>query len=370
LETAPANVPASPPVAIDGLLMPTPHTRAGPDMIVRSKAPLRISFGGGGTDVPPYPKERGGITLNTTINKYAYTTLIPLEGKEIRVTSLDYDIVAKYRTDRDLAYDGELDLVKATLKRLGHDRAVHLYLHSDAPPGSGLGSSSTMCVALVAAFQHFLKLPMTDYELADMAYRIEREELGIAGGLQDQYAATFGGFNLTEFLGDRVIVNPLRIRQDTLNELEYRLLLCYTGATRLSANILKEQTQSFVEKRKDVVDSLDYIKELAISMKNALLRNELDQFGDLLHQGWMHKRRLASAISNPGIDALYQVARDNGALGGKLLGAGGGGYLLLFCEFDTRHIVAERLEAAGGQLVDFGFEKHGVQTWEVPGGGK
>jgi len=335
---------------------------------VRSKAPLRISFGGGGTDVPPYPQERGGVTLNTTINKYAYATLMPMEGKEIKVTSLDYDIVAKYRTDRELAYDGKLDLVKATLKRLCPDRAMHLYLHSDAPPGSGLGSSSTMCVALVAAIQHHLRSPMTDYELADLAYRIERVDLGIAGGLQDQYAATFGGFNLTEFYGDRVVVNPLRIKMDTLNELEYRLLLCYTGSTRLSANILREQTQSFVDKKKDVVDSLDYIKELAIQMKNALLRNELDRFGDLLHEGWVHKRRLASAITNPGIDALYDIARENGALGGKLLGAGGGGYLLLFCEFDKRHMVAERLEAAGGQLVDFGFEKRGVQTWEVPGG--
>jgi D-glycero-alpha-D-manno-heptose-7-phosphate kinase len=210
---------------------------------VRSKAPLRISFGGGGTDVPPYPQERGGVTLNTTINKYAYATLMPMEGKEIKVTSLDYDIVAKYRTDRELAYDGKLDLVKATLKRLCPDRAMHLYLHSDAPPGSGLGSSSTMCVALVAAIQHHLRAPVTDYELADLAYRIERIDLGIAGGLQDQYAATFGGFNLTEFYGDRVVVNPLRIKMDTLNELEYRLLLCYTGSTRLSANILKEQTQ-------------------------------------------------------------------------------------------------------------------------------
>jgi D-glycero-alpha-D-manno-heptose-7-phosphate kinase len=337
-------------------------------MIIRTKAPLRISFGGGGTDVPPYPEERGGVTLNTTINKYAYATLMPLKGKEIKVTSLDYDIVAKYRTDRELVYDGELDLVKATIKAFCPDRALHLYLHSDAPPGSGLGSSSTMCVALVAAFKHHLNLPLTEYEIADTAYRIERVDLGITGGLQDQYAATFGGFNFTEFLRDRVIVNPLRVRMDTLNELEYRLLLCYTGSTRLSANILSEQTQSFRDKKKDVVDSLDYIKELAISMKNALLRNELDQFGDLLHEGWVQKRHLASGISSPAIDRLYEISRENGAVGGKLLGAGGGGYLLLFCEFDKRHIVAEKLEAAGGQLVDFGFEKHGVQTWEVPEG--
>jgi D-glycero-alpha-D-manno-heptose-7-phosphate kinase len=251
---------------------------------------------------------------------------------------------------------------------MGLHEPVHIFMHSDAPPGSGLGSSSTVCVALVQALRHYMNLPMTEYEIAQKAYDIERVDLGISGGLQDQYAATFGGFNLTEFLGDRVIVNPLRIRWDTLNELEYRLLLCYTGGTRLSANILDEQTQKYVRKEQDVVEALDFIKELAIRMKNSLLRNELDEFGDMLHEGWMHKRRLASAITNPVIDRLYEIARANGAQGGKLLGAGGGGYLLLFCEFDKRHIVAERLEEAGGQLVEFGFEKYGVQSWEVPGG--
>ena len=337
-------------------------------MIIRSKAPLRISFGGGGTDVPPYPEERGGVTLNTTINKYAYATLVPSTDGEIKVTSLDYDIVAKYGPGKRLPYDGELDLVKATFNSMDVVKPVHLFLHSDAPPGSGLGSSSTVCVAMVQVFKHYLNLPMDHYEVAHKAWEIERVDLGISGGLQDQYAAAFGGFNLTEFLGDRVIVNPLRIRRDTLNELEYRLLLCYTGSTRLSANILDEQTERFIKKEEDVVTSLDFIKELAISMKRSLLRNELDDFGDMLHEGWMHKRRLASAITNPGIDNLYDIARENGALGGKLLGAGGGGYLLLFCEFDKRHIVAEKLEKAGGQLVEFGFEKDGVQSWEVPGG--
>jgi len=337
-------------------------------MIIRSKAPLRISFGGGGTDVPPYPEERGGVTLNTTINKYAYSTIMPSNDGEIKVTSLDYDIVAKYGPGKRLPYNGELDLVKATINKMGLEEPIHLFLHSDAPPGSGLGSSSTVCVALVQALKHYLGLAMDSYEISEMAYDIERKDLGISGGLQDQYAAAFGGFNFTEFLGDRVIVNPLRIRRDTLNELEYRLLLCYTGGTRLSANILDEQTRRFVSKEEDVVASLDYIKELAIRMKRSLLRNELDDFGHMLHEGWMHKRTLASAITTPGIDRLYEIAREHGAQGGKLLGAGGGGYLLLFCEFDKKHIVAERLEQAGGQLVEFGFEKDGAQSWEVPGG--
>ncbi len=337
-------------------------------MIIRSKAPLRISLGGGGTDVPPYPLERGGVTLNTTINKYAYATLIPSPDGQIRVTSLDYDIVAKYRSDKELEYDGKLDLVKAVIRSMCPEEPVHLFLHSDAPPGSGLGSSSTMCVALVQLFKHYLNLPLTHYEIAHKAFEIERIDLGISGGLQDQYAATFGGFNLTEFLGERVIVNPLRIPQATINELEYRLLLCYTGGTRLSANILDEQTSSYVAKEPDVVEALDYIKELAIDMNRALLRNELDDLGDMLHEGWMHKRKLASAITSPEIDNLYEIARAAGAQGGRLMGAGGGGYMLLFCEFDKKHIVAEQLEKAGGQMVEFGFEKHGVQSWEVPGG--
>ena len=339
-------------------------------MMIRSKAPLRISLGGGGTDVPPYPKERGGVTLNTTINKYAYATLMPSPDGEIRVTSLDYDIVAKYKSDKQLEYDGKLDLVKATINAIHPDRPVHLFLHSDAPPGSGLGSSSTMCVALVEAFRPYLGLPMDSYELAHKAWEIERLDLGISGGLQDQFAATFGGFNFTEYLGDRVIVNPLRINQSTINELEYRLLLCYTGGTRLSANILDEQTSKYVRKEQDVVEALDFIKELATRMKRALLRNELDDFGAMLHESWLHKRKLASAISNPAIDSLYEVAREHGAQGGRLMGAGGGGYMLLFCEFDKKHLVAEELEKAGGQIVEFGFERHGVQSWEVPGGGR
>jgi D-glycero-alpha-D-manno-heptose-7-phosphate kinase len=338
-------------------------------MIIRSKAPLRISLGGGGTDVPPYPEERGGVTLNTTINKYAYATLAPSPDGEIGVTSLDYDIVAKYRTEERLPYDGELDLVKATINAMGLNEPFHLFLHSDAPPGSGLGSSSTMCVALVQLFKHYLNHPMTPYEIAEKAFEIERVDLGIAGGLQDQYAATFGGFNLTEFLGERVIVNPLRIPQKTINELEYRFLLCYTGGTRLSANILTEQTSKYVAKEKDVVEALDYIKELAIRMNRALLRNELDELGEMMHEGWMHKRKLASAITSPEIDRMYEIARENGAQGGRLMGAGGGGYMLLFCEFDKKHIVAEKMEDAGGQIVEFGFEKHGVQSWDVNGGG-
>jgi len=341
--------------------------------IVRSKAPLRISFAGGGTDVPPYPQERGGAVLSVTINKYAYASLLPTEDDAITVQSLDYDIVAKYHAEADLAYNGELDLVKAVIRHLavpsrpastGAKRGLRLFLHSDAPPGSGLGSSSTLVVALVGLFRHWLRQPLTDYQIAELAYQIERVDLGVKGGMQDQYAATFGGVNFIEFNDQAVIVNPLRVSSDRLNELEYNLLLCYTGRTRLSANIVARQTESFIQKKEEVVRALDAQKEMAIQMKNALLQGHLDDFGHLLHQAWQTKKHLDPAITTPQIDEMYETARREGAIGGKILGAGGGGYLLLYCPFDRKHVVAAALEQLGGQVVDFGIESRGLQTWE------
>jgi len=363
--------------------------------IVRSKAPLRISFAGGGTDVPPYPQERGGAVLSVTINKYAYASLLPTADEAITVQSLDYDIVAKYHTAADLAYNGELDLVKAVIRRLVgtpsrvpggmeypspvpgtppralgevggtvEKRGLRLFLHSDAPPGSGLGSSSTLVVALVGLFRHWLRQPLTDYEIAELAYQIERADLGIKGGMQDQYAATFGGVNFIEFFDKAVIVNPLRVSAERLNELEYNLLLCYTGRTRLSANIVARQTESFIEKKEEVVRALDAQKEMAIQMKNALLQGHLDDFGHLLDQAWQAKKHMDPAITTPQIDEMYETARREGAIGGKILGAGGGGYLLLYCPFDRKHLVAAALERLGGQVVEFGIEPRGLQTWE------
>lgn len=336
-------------------------------MIFRSKAPLRISFAGGGTDVAPYPQERGGVVLSTTIDKYAYATLIPRQDKEIRIQSLDYDIMAKYDLDEELVYDGKLDLVKAVIRNMntGNSQGAELFIHSDAPPGSGLGSSSTMVVALIGAFKHWLRRAMTDYEIAELAYHIEREDLGIRGGMQDQYAATFGGFNFIEFFGSTTVVNPVRIRPDILNELQYLLLLCYTGKRRLSAQILDTQIDAYVQKREEVVRALDELKAITIDMKNALLQGRLNSFGDLLHHAWENKKKLASQITNPQIDEMYEVARKHGALGGKILGAGGGGYLLVFCQFDKKHFIAEQLEKSGGQVVEFAFEYQGLQTWEM-----
>jgi D-glycero-alpha-D-manno-heptose-7-phosphate kinase len=326
---------------------------------------LRISFGGGGTDVPPYPEERGGAVLSATIDKYAYCSLAARNDELVNVTSLDYDLVARYPLNDKLEYDGKLDLVKAATKVMGVKNGVNLFLHSDMPPGSGLGTSSTMTVALVGALGHWLKLPLGEYDVAELAYRIERQEAGIKGGRQDQYAASFGGFNFIEFLGEKTIVNPLKIRREIVNELEYRLMLCYTGRTRLSAGIIDDQVRGYTEKKEDVVRALDETKQLAIATKNTLLLGKINDFGSLLHQSWQSKKRFSSKITDPYIDELYDVARQNGALGGKLLGAGGGGYLLLLCEFDKRHILAQKLEKHGGKVVSFAFEFNGLQTWEV-----
>jgi D-glycero-alpha-D-manno-heptose-7-phosphate kinase len=341
--------------------------------VLRSKAPLRISFAGGGTDVSPYPEEKGGAVLNCTINKFAYATLeaTPGGGGQTTVESLDYNLTINYHKASDLVYNGELDLVKATLKSFRHpaedggDDSLRLFVHSDAPAGAGLGGSSTMCVALLGAFQRYLREPWTLYEVAERAYRIEREELGIRGGRQDQYAAAFGGFNFIEFAGNRTTVNPLKIAPEVQNELAYRLLLCYTGASHYSNDIITQQQLNYNERRTETVDALRGTKQLAVDMKNELVRGNLDEMGRLLDEGWKFKKRFTEGISNDRIDTMYARAREAGALGGNLLGAGGGGYILLFCDFARKARVARAVQDAGGGVADFSLEANGLQTWTV-----
>lgn len=342
--------------------------------IVRSKAPLRISFAGGGTDVSPYPEEKGGAVLNCTIDKFAYATLeaAPNGTGTTSVESLDYNLSVNYEKPADLVYNGELDLVKAALKVLRpqangdrvHD-TLRLFLHSDAPAGTGLGTSSTMTVALVGAFRHYLREPWTPYDVAELAYRIERNEFGMRGGRQDMYAAAFGGFNFMEFARDRTIVNPLKIPSEVANELAYRLLLCYTGTGHYSNDIIVRQQRGFTERRAETVRALDETKRLALDMKNALLRGNLDEMGHLLDRGWQFKKQFTEGITNERIDAFYARAREAGALGGKLVGAGGGGYLLLLCDFSRRAKVAKAVQDAGGRVEDFALELDGLQTWSV-----
>jgi len=329
----------------------------------RARAPLRISFCGGGTDVSPYPEEHGGMVLSATINQYAYASLRPRRDSRLTLASLDYDMVARYDHPRRMRLDGNLDLIKAVVRAFKMRRGADLWVHSDAPPGSGLGSSSTLVVALIGVMGEVLGRPLSGYDVAELAYRIERVDLGLAGGRQDQYAAAFGGFNFIEFHADATVVNPLRIRPDVLNELEYRLLLCYMGQTRHSMRIIERQTASYRAGSKGVVQALRRLKDETLEMKKALLLGRLDEFGELLHEAWEHKKRLDEGISTDHVDRLYQLARREGAIGGKMPGAGGGGYFLIMTRFDRKHRVAAVLEKHGGQVVPFQFERRGLVTW-------
>lgn len=338
-------------------------------MVIRGRAPLRISFGGGGTDVEPFCVEQGGAIIGSTINKYAYCSILPKETDEIVVHSLDFDMTVKYNTKENYVYDGKLDLVKAALNALEIKQGCEVYLQCDAPPGSGLGTSSTVMVALLVAMAKWKGVTLDAYELADLAYHVEREVLGISGGYQDQYAATFGGFNFIEFHGrNNVVVNPLRIKKDIIHELQYNLLLCYTGNIHVSANIIKDQVNNYRNKDTDVLSAMSEVKALSYAMKDELLKGNLHSFGKLLDYGWQSKKRMSSKISNPKIDELYEEALRAGALGGKLLGAGGGGYLLMYCPYNVKHKVAKRMEEIGGQLTDWNFELRGAQAWSMNSG--
>ncbi len=332
--------------------------------LIRSKAPLRISFAGGGTDVPPFCDERGGAVLNSTIDRFAYCTISPRDDREITIRSLDYGVVEKWRANGDMfTYDGNLDLIKAVLNHFEVSRGFDMFLHCEAPPGSGLGSSSTVIVSIIGAMAEWLNEPMSQYDIANLAYVLERKELGLAGGKQDQYAAVFGGFNFMEFNGPQSIVTPLRVKTDILNELHYQLLLGNTGKTRASSNIIQSQTAGYVERDEQVVDALENTKRLARETKDALLRGNIRLIGELLNESWEYKKRFTSKISNDRLDAIYETALANGAVGGKISGAGGGGFMFFICEYDRKHTVANELTRMGVEIVNYNFDKYGLQTW-------
>lgn len=335
-------------------------------MLFRSKAPLRIGFAGGGTDLSPYRDIYGGYVLNAAINKYAFTSLQVLPTDKIEVHSLDYDYIAHYHVDEPMPFDGHMDLVKAVLRRLKRGRqGMRVMTHNDAPPGSGLGSSSAMVVSLLGAFKEWLSLPLGDYELAQLAYEVERVDLGMLGGQQDQYASVFGGFNFMEFDGERVLVNPLRVKPAVVNELEYSLMLFYTGKSRVSAQIVEAQVKNVQANQEKSLSAMRDIKQQALDMKRALLLGDARGFGKLLDVAWHSKKQMADEITNPVIDEMYSEAKKAGALGGKVSGAGGGGYMIFYCETGRKHKVAERLEQLGGEVVDFKFEPFGLQRWRV-----
>jgi D-glycero-alpha-D-manno-heptose-7-phosphate kinase len=336
--------------------------------LIRSRAPLRISYAGGGTDVSPYCDEHGGAVLSATIDRFAYCTVKPREDKEVTIRSLDFNRQEHWVADPTmLSYDGNLDLVKAVMKHFDIEQGFDMFLHCDAPPGSGLGSSSTVMIALIGAIAEWQGTPLSLYDLAKLAYVLERKELGFAGGRQDQYAAAFGGFNFIEFRGDDVVVTPLRVRGDILNELHYLTLLCYTGRNRDSGDIIKKQSQGMSENKPVVIGALDDSKRLATEQREALVKGDVHRMGELLDASWQAKKKFTSSISNDRIDTIYNAAKDNGAIGGKISGAGGGGFMYFICEYDRKHEVAKALSALGVEIRNFNFEKNGMQTWRYLG---
>ncbi len=339
-------------------------------MIYRSKAPLRIGLAGGGTDVSPYSDQFGGAVLNTTISLSAYASIEPLNENRIIVEALDRNEKQEFDLLPKLPIDGTLDLLKGVYNRIQKDHAsqipgFRLSTFVDAPAGSGLGTSSTLVVAILGAFVEMLKLQLDEYKIAQYAYDIERNDLQLAGGKQDQYAATFGGVNFMEFAGDKVIVNPLRIKPEYLNELENNLVLFFTATSRESALIIKEQVQNVENKNEKSIEAMHHLKDQARMMKEALLQGKLDEIGVILDYGFEQKKMMAANISNSNIEKIYNAAKNAGALGGKISGAGGGGFMIFYCPGNTRHAVIKTLNTFGGVVRDYSFIKHGLTTWSV-----
>lgn len=337
-------------------------------MIIRARAPLRISFGGGGTDVPPYCDERGGVVLSATINRYALASLVP-GGDRFSVRSIDYDQSIEYGIHDSFVFDGQLDLAKGVLEYFRRTQGLkdgfEVALHNDAPPGSGLGSSSAITVALIGAIAEHLRLSLDKYQIADLAYRIERQDVGIKGGKQDQYAATFGGFNFIEFHPELTVVNPLRLPAQTVWELEYSLVFAFVGGQHFSGHIIEKQQENYQKGQYDAVQAMDEIKAIAYEMKRALLRGHLQEFGALLDAAWQCKKRMAEGISNPHIDEVYQEAKKAGAIGGKVTGAGGGGFMFFYCDPYRRFAVQEALKKTGAQVVNLSFVEEGISAWTL-----
>ncbi len=330
---------------------------------VHARAPLRISFAGGGTDVPPYPAEHGGAVLSATIDWAAYASITTSATPGVRVSSPDLQHTG--------AVAGRQQLAKVVLDddRFAPSGGADVTLACDAPPGSGLGSSSSLIVAMAAALDEISGRARTPYELAADAVRLERDDLDVPGGLQDQYAAVFGGFNFIEFTADGVLVNPLRPRRETLAELHGSLLLVPAPVTsRRSQGILTRQIEQTTAGENATIARLDRLKELAVEMKTALLRGDIDGIGEVLHEGWQAKRDLTQGITTEGIDELYADARRLGCRGGKLLGAGGGGYLLLLVPFADRGRFARAMADRGSPPVSFSFSESGVLAWHTSTG--
>jgi D-glycero-alpha-D-manno-heptose-7-phosphate kinase len=332
-------------------------------LTVIARAPLRISFVGGGTDFPHWFDEHGGAVLSTTIDHYAEVTLQPREDDRIQIRSLDFGHLVAYDVDDAPVYDGVMDLPKAALARAGVRHGVDLDIRSDAPPGSGLGGSSALVTAVVAALVALDGRRMAADELARTCYEIERRDLGIAGGWQDQFASAFGGLNLLEFSAGGASVTPVRVRPDVLDAVRRNLLLCYTGRARTDVGLIDTQIRLHAEGREDTIQGMKQLQALAYEMRDALEHGDVGSIGPLLGEAYEAKKRMNPHIAEgTPIERLFAGAREAGASGGKICGAGGGGYLLLACDPARQRGVRTAVEAMGGRFVPFAFERAGVRA--------
>jgi len=340
-------------------------------MIYRSKAPLRIGLAGGGTDVSPYCDLYGGAILNATVSLYAYANIEPIDENAIILNAVDRKEEERYEWTDTLPVSGKLDLLKGVYNSIQKRYGVplsgfRLSTSVDAPAGSGLGTSSTLVVAVIGAFAEMLRLPLGEYDIAHLAYEIERNELNMAGGRQDQYAATFGGVNFMEFFADdKVIVNPLRIKQQYLFELENNLLLYYTSTSRESAKIIEKQKLNVKEKKDKSIEAMHQLKQQAQMMKEALLKGRVHEIGEILDFGFRQKKEMAEGISNSLMEDIYSAAKNAGASGGKISGAGGGGFMIFYCPGNTKYPVMDALATFGGYCRNYQFVDHGLTTWTI-----
>lgn len=338
----------------------------------RARAPLRLGLAGGGTDVSPYCDIYGGYVLNAAIDRYAYAVIKTLDEPVVRFIATDQRIDTVELPKSPLALDGKLNLHKAVYNYIiqnfndGKPIPLELSTFCDAPAGSGLGSSSTLVVAMIRAFAELLNLPLDDYTIAQMAHQVERVDCGLMGGRQDQYSATFGGFNFMEFYADeRAVINPLRIKNWIICELESSLVLYFTGVSRESANIIADQSGNVHSGATDALEAMHGIKREALVMKECLLRGDFQGLVKSMCLGWENKKRSAKTVSNPQIDAIYDATIQAGALAGKVSGAGGGGFMWFFVPTEKRMDVIRTLNGFGGQVSNCHFTKHGTQAWRI-----
>jgi D-glycero-alpha-D-manno-heptose-7-phosphate kinase len=325
-----------------------------------ARAPVRISLAGGGTDFEAYYREYGGLVVSTSIDKYFYVFANLSGADSVQITSSDYHTFYRQKRGEPMLWDGDLSLPRAFLHEFGIDGGISLFLASEVPPGTGLGSSSTVSVALAKALSALCGLSLSKGQLAELASHVEIEKLGMPIGRQDQYAAAFGGLNAVRFDSSGVSVEPLNLLPDIESELERRLVLFFTRQSRSAASILKNQQTSTQQQGSDTLAALHDIKAMATTTVQLLRSGDLDGFGSLLHESWQLKKRLAKGITNPQIDAWYELGRAHGAIGGKITGAGGGGFLMLYCPEQAQEGVTTALEAAGLVRMDFHFDRGGA----------